>query len=268
MLKKKESNRNELVNSLNIQIPSYIENLNCGVCLSTNTLRKHSNFPSLDVNETILYICSNCTAIYNSTTETSKIINEAAQIEWLEKENFYTVPTNIQDFELLVDEAANIFLWFFDKFDYDSSDKQYFEIGAGSGISSVATSRYFADCVTTDLTLERLQIAKKMCNSENLTVINTSEVNKIKFDFFFAWHVFEHLINPGQVFNDAFSKLNPGGVMFMQVPLVTERHIYPGHIFMHNEYSWSTIISKLNVKEKYFFYDTALCAMTIVIFKK
>jgi 2-polyprenyl-3-methyl-5-hydroxy-6-metoxy-1,4-benzoquinol methylase len=268
MLNKKKSGPASLVNSLNVQIPRYLENLNCGVCLSSNSLRKHSIYPSLDVNETVLYICTSCTSIYNSTTESTKITNVVAQVEWLEKQNFYIVPTERQNFELLVDEAANIFRWFSENFDYDFSKKTFFEIGAGSGISSVAASRYFSKCVTTDLTLERLQMAKKMSNSENLTVISITEVDGVKFDFFFAWHVFEHLINPGQVFEDAFTKLNQGGVMFMQVPLVTERHIFPEHIFMHNEFSWSKILSKFEVRAKYFFYDTALCAMTIVVFKK
>ena len=107
-----------------------------------------------------------------------------------------------------------------------------------------------------------------MSNSKNLEIIETSDVDEIEFDFFFAWHVFEHLINPGQVFIDAFFRLNPGGVMFLQMPLLTERYIFPEHIFMHNEFSWTTVLDRLPIKEKHFFYDTLLCAITIVIFKK
>jgi hypothetical protein len=268
MLIRNKSNRSSLMKSLNAHSPKYLENLDCGFCLSKNSLQIHSNYPSLEVNQTTLYICAKCTSIYNSTTEKKSITNEVAQVKWLEKQSTFNVPTDAHDFNLFVEEPANIFRWFFQEFDYDASDKIFFEIGAGSGLSSVAASRYFAQCITTDLTLERLLSAKKSSNAENLSVISTSEVEKIEFDFFFAWHVFEHLINPGQVLIDAFSKLSPGGVMFMQVPLVTERYIFPEHIYMLNQYSWTNLLSKLKISEKYFFYDTELCSMTIVVFKK
>jgi len=268
MLSRNKPGHSTLMNSLNAQAPKYLENLNCGFFLSKNSLQIHSNYPSLEVSQTTLYICTKCTSIYNSTTEKENITNEVAQVKWLEKQGKFNVPTDAQDFDLLVEEPANIFRWFFEEFDYDAGNKIFFEIGAGSGLSSVAATRYFAHCITTDLTLERVLKAKKQSNSEKLTVINTSEIESIEFDFFFAWHVFEHLINPGQVIIDAFSKLSQGGVMFMQVPLITERYIFPEHIFMQNQYSWTKLLSRLKIREKYFFYDHELCSMTIVVFKK
>ena len=254
--------------SLTAPTPDYLVTKNCGVCLASNSLKIHSTFPSEVENETVLYVCSRCTAIYNSTSETNKLENDVEQSEWFEEQDCYTFPAEVEEFEALVVASSAIFQWFSEHFDFEFSGKSFCEIGAGTGAASIAASRYFDECTSTDITLSRLHKAKDLSNTRNLTIIEREDADRLKFDFFFAWHVFEHLMNPGQVFIDAFGQLNPGGVMFLQMPLMTERHIFPAHIFMHNQYSWTRVLSKLPVKEKHFFYDTALCAMTLVVVKK
>ena len=256
-----------LSDSLNVHIPNFIPDKECGVCRKNGSLEIHSQYPSLDVIQTTLYVCSNCTAIYNSTTEVEKIVNKTAQLEWLGKQGFYDVPNEKIKFDASVDEAANIFKWFQERYQYEFQDKTFFEIGAGSGIASIAASKFFKTVVATDLTLDRLREAKNMSGKENITLVETHEVDSIKFDFFFAWHVFEHVINPNLVFNAMFRNLNAGGVAFIQVPLVTERYIFPGHIFMHNEYSWKKILENLTIEKYEFNYDIQLCAQTLVLFK-
>jgi len=264
---KKEIFQTSLSESLNIHIPNFIPDRECGVCGKTSSLEIHSQYPSLDVIQTTLYVCKNCTAIYNSSTEVQEIMNKSAQLEWLGKQGFYDVPSEKTNFDESVDEAANIFKWFQDRYLYEFKGKTFFEIGAGSGMASIAASRFFKNVIATDLTLDRLKEAKHMSGKENVKLVETHEVDSITFDFFFAWHVFEHVINPNLVFNAMFRNLNAGGVAFIQVPLVTERHIYPGHIFMHNEFSWKKMLEKLPIEKYEFNYDIQLCALTLVLFK-
>lgn len=256
-----------LSESLNIHIPNFIPNKDCGVCGKNGSLEIHSQYPSLDVVQTTLYVCINCTAIYNSSTEVQEIVNKTAQLEWLSKQGFYDVPNEKTNFEAAVDEASNIFKWFGERYRYEFQDKTFFEIGAGSGMASIAASRFFKNVVTTDLTLDRINEAKYMSGKKNIKIVETLEVDSINFDFFFAWHVFEHVINPNLVFNAMFRNLNAGGVAFIQVPLVTERHIFPEHIFMHNEFSWKKVLENLTIEKFEFNYDIQLCALTLVVFK-
>lgn len=268
MFKKRKKPSRSLTDSLNNHHARYLENMSCGFCFSTGSLKRHSNYPSLEVSETTLYICKNCTTIYNSTTELKRLENETSQIEWLKQQEFYSETRDPLKFQILVEESSKIFEWFSNQFKYDFVDKSFFEIGAGSGASSIAASRLFKKCTSTDLSLDRLQQAKNISKSSNLDLCKIENLGQVTFDFFFAWHVFEHLINPGEVFETVFKHLNPDGVFFIQVPLITERYIHPSHTFLFNEYAWTNILAKLPVKEQYFFYDKSLCAMTLVVFKK
>ena len=256
-----------LSESLNIHIPNFIPDKVCGVCQKTGSLEVHSQYPSLEIIQTTLYVCKNCTAIYNSTTEVQARANKTAQLEWLDKQGTYEVPKEKIEFDASVDETTDIFKWFQEKYRYEFQDKTFFEIGAGTGIASIAASSFFKSVVATDLTLDRLREAKCISGKENVTLVETHEVDSINFDFFFAWHVFEHVINPNLVFNAMFRNLNAGGVAFIQVPLMTERYIYPEHIFMHNEFSWKKMLENLTIEKYEFNYDIQLCALTLVLFK-
>jgi 2-polyprenyl-3-methyl-5-hydroxy-6-metoxy-1,4-benzoquinol methylase len=266
-MQNKSISQTTLSESLNIQIPNFIPDKECGVCGKTGSLEIHSQYPSLRVIQTTLYVCTNCTAIYNSTTEFQEISNKTAQIEWLGNQGFYKVPREKTNFDASVGESANIFKWFEERYSYEFQDKTFFEIGAGSGLASIAASKFFKYVVATDMTLDRLREAKYMSGKENVRLVEIHEVDSINFDFFFAWHVFEHVINPNLVFNAMFRNLNAGGVVFIQVPLVTERHIYPEHIFMQNEFSWKKVIENLEIERYEFNYDIQLCALTLVLFK-
>jgi ubiquinone/menaquinone biosynthesis C-methylase UbiE len=257
-----------LSESLNIHIPNFIPNKECGVCGNIGSLEIYSQYPSLEVIQTTLYICTNCTAIYNSSTEVREIVNKTAQTEWLSVQGFYEVPNEKTKFDAAVDEASNIFKWFEERYRYEFGDKSFFEIGAGSGMASIAASKFFKNVVATDLTLDRLKEAKYMSGNEKVKIVETHEVDSINFDFFFAWHVFEHVVNPNLVFNTMFRNLNAGGVAFIQVPLITERYIYPEHIFMHNEFSWKKVLEYLAIEKYEFNYDIELCALTLVLFKE
>ena len=253
---------------LSKEVVNYLESKSCGNCLAQETLKMHSTYPNLGGGETILYVCTNCTVIYNSALEISARANNQIQKEWLLTYDIYDIPSDIKEFEGLVQESSNIFQWFLENINYDFRNKSYLEIGAGTGIASVAATSYFEKCTATDLELERLNLAKSISKVENLDVIKIADIDHINFDFFFAWHVFEHLINPGEVIREAFRRLNSNGVMFIQVPLLTERHMFTEHIFIHNQYSWTTMLSGLQIKERYFYYDTALCALTLVVIKE
>ena len=91
-----------LSSSLNSQIPKYLETKNCGVCLSANSLNIHSTYPSLYMSEAVLFVCSKCTAVYNSETETKELANRDRQIDWLDQQNIYNLSTELREFESLV----------------------------------------------------------------------------------------------------------------------------------------------------------------------
>lgn len=261
-----------LSQSLTLQIPLYLKGMECGNCLKFGTLRIFGTYPSLDAagtypsltfHSTELYTCIECGVLYNSSTEKLDLNNAVAQIEWLERENFYAVPSDKELFLRKVDEANNIFLFLKANNAWDIRWKNYFEIGGGSGITAVAALRHFEKVTVTDLSDERMRQAQKMSESDYYTIIEPAKSSEVKFDFFLAWHVFEHLVKPGQVMLNVIDQLTPGGALCIQVPLLTERHVYPGHIFMHNQNSLETILKGTRLKNRKYFYDTDLCAMTL-----
>jgi SAM-dependent methyltransferase len=244
-------------------VPNALTSGECGVCHASN-LTKFFECRSLDSGYASLYVCRNCYCLYNSTAESNELDVVEWQKRWAEDPEFYKVPTG-DEFNNLVESAAPVFQFF--EIDLGVSfSGTYMEIGAGSGIMAAAALRHFDNVNVLDHVQERLLKVKAIVG-DNYNVVDFEGATKVKADVVLIWHAMEHFLNPGGVFQFCVEQLNADGHLLIQVPILTEEHVYPGHYYFYNEITFETLAERWGLRVHKFYYDHAMNAMTVALHK-
>ena len=260
-----------LSSSLSSHEPNYLSSRSCGFCLELGTLEPWGEYPCVISNSnpevafTNLQICRVCTAIYNPTTEELGIPNRTGQTQWLDDIGLYKVPRGRKFLRSLRDHS-NILDFIFSAKQINPAALTLFEFGAGTGMLSAAATGHFSKVLVHDLTDHRLQEMRERLGKPNLFIVGDDGLDTINPDFVVAWHVFEHLVSPGQVFNEVLNTLPPNGMLYFQVPLLSREFVYPNHIFFLNEYAIRQVCEGKAV-DLSFYYDHSLAVLTCFIQK-
>lgn len=244
-------------------IPNAVKKDRCGVCHSTG-LVKYLECRSLDSGYAPLYMCKSCLCLYNATAEFNEMDVVEWQKRWAEDPEFYKVPTG-DEFVALVDRAAPTFEWLENDLGVRFSGS-YMEIGAGSGIMAASALRFFSDVYVLDHVHDRLLKVREIVG-ERYHVIDYDDGLNIKVDTVLIWHAMEHFLNPGGVFAFGAGQLKKKGYFLMQVPVLTEEHVYPGHYYFYNELVFKRLAEQNGLSILNFYYDHAMNAMTAVLRK-
>lgn len=240
-------------------IPNAIGNSKCGVCHGSN-MSKYFECRSLDSGFAPLYSCLDCHAIYNATAEFNELDVVEWQKRWSSDPEFYKVPSG-KELQTLIGSASGVFDFFENDLDVKFSGT-YMEIGAGSGVMAAAALKYFADSHVFDHVQDRLLQVKEAVG-ENYHVLSFEQILKIKADVILIWHAMEHLLNPGSVFKICAERLKENGHFLIQVPVLTEEHVYPGHYYFYSEMTFKKLAEVNGLLVHNFYYDHAMNAMTV-----
>lgn len=235
----------------------------CGVCHEGN-FSKLFECRSLDSGFAPLYICKTCGVVYNATAEFNDLDVVEWQKRWSEDPEFYSVPQGGQ-FDEMVAEASGVFEFF--ERDLDKTfGGNYLEVGAGSGMMAAAALRYFEEVHVFD------HIDSRLIEVQNIVgpryhVCDFLSLRDVRADVLLVWHAMEHFLDPGGVFRECVRQVKRGGWVLIQVPILSEEHVYPGHYFFYSEPVFRYLASKNNLKVHKFYYDTKLNAMTVAMNK-
>lgn len=260
-----------LAKALSSNKPAYASTLQCGFCLKLGSLTDFGEYPLL-VSEsrkgpafTPLKICQACTAIYNPITEVTGESNRSNQEQWLEARAEYKVPRG-RGFKKDLFRHRDILDFILNDKEIDPSLLTYFEFGAGTGMLAASACELFSEVKVYDVVGHRLEKMRRKLNVPNLEVIGENELDSVRADFIVAWHVFEHLVAPGEVLNSVLEALSPTGVLYFQVPLISREFVFSTHLFFLNENAIRKVCENRPLHLS-FFYDHSLAALTCLIQK-
>jgi len=113
---------------------------------------------------------------------------------------------------------------------------------------------------------DRLQQVREIVGKD-YHVMDFEGLSDVSADAVLIWHAMEHFLDPGGVFQMAAAILNPGGYFLIQVPVLSEEHVYPGHYYFYSEPTFRLLANKFGLNVEHFYYDHALNAMTVALKK-
>ena len=258
-------NKNEEFFFEPISQPNFLAKGKCGVCGEVQGFTKFCDYPSADVAHAPLYSCKACRVVYNATVELSNLEGEKIQKKWELESDFYPVPKERDSLLIEARESALIFDWLKNNNQISFKGLKLLEIGAGSGIRSAGALDYFDKVYVNDFVEHRLREIERLIKDKRYQIVQYSEIFDLATDWLLAWHVFEHLVEPWEVFSQLDKMTTPkNGGVFMQIPLLTERHVSPGHYWFYNEDALRYVFTKIGMKSLNFYYDHQMCAGTAV----
>ena len=162
-------------------------------------------------------------------------------------------------------ENANKTIDLIETFIRKNGYKRLFDVGANAGfIMEVAAKRGW--------TVDGNEVSKaaiEYARKEFILHIEYAFLEDIKFvdtyDCFVLWNVLEHLLNPVEVLNIIYERLNDNGVIAMQLPLKYSENIITcyekEHIF---EYTWCGLTNLLAKKFEILYYNKFVCGCECV----
>lgn len=244
-------------------VPDALSEGRCGICHGSE-FEKFMECRSLDSGFAPLYFCRNCKGIYNATAEFGQLDVVEWQKRWAEDPDFYKVPAG-DEFDRLLEEAAKTFTFLQSDVGRTFSGT-YVEIGAGSGIMAASALKHFNEVHVLDHVEDRLLKVREKVGT-NYHVSEFEKIIDVRADVVLIWHAMEHFLDPGGVFQLSAHILKPGGYFFIQVPVLSEEHVYPGHYYFYNELAFRRLAEKSGLDVHKFYYDHAMNAMTVALHK-
>lgn len=244
-------------------LPDALAEGKCGIC-HQDALTKFIECRSLDSGFAPLYVCKHCGGIYNATAEFNALDVVEWQKRWAEDPEFYKVPTGAQ-FQALMAESRKTF----DFFESDLECKlsgTYVEIGAGSGVMAASALGRFDEVHVLDHVHDRLLKVREIMG-DRYQVSDFDQIVNCEADVVLIWHAMEHFLDPGGVFALGSYILKPGGFFLIQVPVLTEEHVYPGHYYFYSEPVFQVLAQIHGLVVHRFYYDHAMNAMTAALGK-
>jgi hypothetical protein len=243
-----------------VVVPNAVSSRICGVCREQNTLRKYIDCKSLDSGFAPIWMCTNCAALYNATAENEALDVLEWQKRWADDEEFYAVPDG-EEFDKIVSQANGIFDFLQADLGVKLSGK-YLEIGAGSGMTGASALNYFDEVHVFDHVQTRLNLVRDRVG-ERYHVSSFEDIQNIEADTVLIWHAMEHFLAPGAVFEMCAKRMNANAFLFIQVPVLSYEHVYPGHYYFYCEKAFEVLAKQNNLELIRFYYDHDMNAMTV-----
>jgi len=142
------------------------------------------------------------------------------------------------------------------------------DFGAGRGIIAAAASKWFDRVYAAELSLNVLRVVHgRMPNRDKIVLTNDFMSIPEGFDAIASMHVLEHLPNMRDLLDLLTSKLNPGGAIFFQVPMLRKDYMVSVHYTFFNEISARALARELGLTVTGVWFDTNLDFLTC-IFRK
>ena len=253
-----------LANPFQKSVPDALAKGRCGIC-HENAFRKFIECRSLDSGFAPLYVCAHCGGIYNATAEFNEMDVVEWQKRWAEDPDFYKIPSK-DDLNTTLDQTRSMFDFFENDIGIEFAGV-YVEIGAGSGLTAASALDRFGEVHVLDHVHDRLLKVREIMGA-NYIVSDFDDVLNVRADVVLIWHAMEHFLDPGGVFELSARILKTGGYFLIQVPILSEEHVYPGHYYFYSEPVFCHLAEKFALDVHKFYYDHAMNAMTVALRKR
>lgn len=224
----------------------------------------------LDLNGRLceLWMCLNCHSVLNATDlRRIRSGDDDEPLQAMSSDQFYAVDEEFLDnIQKSIDEFGMID--FLIKQCPDLRRDVFVDFGAGRGLVAAAASKWFDRVYAAELSLNVLRVVhERMPNREKIILTDDFMSISEGFDVIASMHVLEHLPNMRDLLDLLVSKLNPGGAIFFQVPMLRRDYIVNVHYTFFNEVSARTLARELGLTVTGVWFDTNLDFLTC-IFRK
>lgn len=220
--------------------------MECKLCGSKDVIMIHKGTrdnPNINV-----YRCQKCTLKF--------LINECDKRSYYEKSNMYN-GSMLDDAESRVEKQFYEDIRKAEEVKQLIDDKTVLDFGCGYG-GAMFHMRKYAKYVKG---VEWEEAARNYILSKGMEVVPELEEYKEKFDVITLFHVFEHLENPKYWLGKFRRKLNPGGVIFLEIPHAEDALLelyhcaefadftyWSPHLFLYNRKTIKMIADACNYK--------------------
>ncbi|WP_257554438.1 bifunctional 2-polyprenyl-6-hydroxyphenol methylase/3-demethylubiquinol 3-O-methyltransferase UbiG [Sphingobium sp. CFD-2] len=212
-----------------------------------------------------LWICLNCLAILNATH--LRAIHKGADfLSWQSdsSEEFYAVDNA---YLATVPDAIDAcgFIDFLLSAYPEQSRSVFLDFGAGRGILSGAAAKRFEKVYAVELSLNVLRKVHAAMPERSRIVPSDNYLDiKDGFDAVASMHVLEHLPNMRDILDTLVERMNPGGSLFFQAPMLRRDYLVNVHYTFFTEVSARTLCRNLGLETVGIWFDHALDFLTCI----
>lgn len=133
----------------------------------------------------------------------------------------------------------------------NNKDKKALEIGCSLGYFAAILDQEGYNVTATDISEFIVKKAKKINPQIDFQVLNIQKNKKSeKYDYIFAFEVFEHLSDPETALKNCYKMLEKKGVLVFSTPFVTKQALAdPTHINVHKPSWWLELCNQVGFKQ-------------------
>lgn len=228
-------------------------------CCSSTKLEKYQDRKDNTGRPILMFICMDCTLIVNVTD----LVNNLKEGSNLDKqrqgsEGFYKVDEKtIAETPQKVDELRNVLKFALDRLPKDFHKGTFADFGAGLGYAAAAAALDFKQAYAIDInTLGIKQLMSAFPKTDNMRICSDwSEVDQ-NLDFINLWHVVEDFPDARSMMDMFVAKLNSGGAIYMEVPMLKHEHVFDGHYSFFGEPSFRILCENAGLENVRVWYAT------------
>lgn len=212
-----------------------------------------------------LWICLNCHAVLNATH--LRMIRDGIDFtSWQSdsSDEFYAVDDGFLASVPDAIDACGFIDFLFSVYPRQST-RTFLDFGAGRGILAGAAAKRFDKVYAAELSLNVLRkVHAAMPLREKITITDDYLAIDSKFDCVASMHVLEHLPNMREILENLTAKLNRGGSLFFQVPMLRNEYLLNVHYTFFNEVSARALCKDLGLETIGVWFDHNLDFLTCI----
>jgi SAM-dependent methyltransferase len=211
--------------------------------------------------------CRDCSLLINCTDVQRNILEPQIndRIQALSSDQFYSVDASFLAELIRYIDDSNIVDFLFEQ-EPNAARGAMMDFGAGRGIVAAKAARFYTEVYAVELTLEVLQqVHAHMPDRDRIHISNDLDQVPDGLDGIISMHVMEHVPELNAMFARLAAKLNPGGVMLFQVPMLRNDYIVRTHYVFFNERAVHALSRLFPLEVVGVWYDTNCDFLTAIV---
>ncbi len=179
--------------------------MKCKIC-SSNEVKKMVNWRKYEI-----YKCSSCEVLFSHPDPTEEELTQFYQ-------GFLHSKPNKKNIEQLKDKKIKELRELFNLEEGPTTSKKILDYGGGTGMAYSASQQLGLDHYYHDIDQDSIEFVKETFGLPEERFIKDVENTNLKFDYIFVDNVIEHLIDPKDLIQKLYAKLNTNGLLVFKTP--------------------------------------------------
>lgn len=232
----------------------------CPVCEEKGMFVKYQT--RFDVNKRVvsLEICRHCTVIANATdlASLSQINGDNYERQKQGSEHFYAVSEDEMNREAVAKQVhARRGMMDFALSEVPVGFKRgaFADLGAGAGYLAGAAAHYFDRVYAIDFNTSIVKSLHQLFEEPDKITISDNLHGVSGMDMITMWHALEHMPRPLECLRSVQEKLNHGGVVFFQCPMLRPDYVVSTHYVFFSEYSLRVMCERAGFRNVKIWFD-------------